>query len=127
MPHSQGLSNIYILCRIKLILCTYTYLKSNLILSFHLPLGLPKGLFPILVGLPVKSTPTFFQPQSSTFIHPDYIRWTAQTMKILILESSPLPILSFLGIDINLLLKCSFNITTTILMVYKTLSDEIHI
>ena len=48
-------------------------------------------------------------------------------MKILILESSPLPILSVLGIDINLLLKCSFNITTTILMVYKTLSDETHI
>ena len=50
MPHSQGLSNNsypepnqpnY-----------YLFLQGPLILSFHLRLGLPKGLFP--VGLPVK-------------------------------------------------------------------------
>ena len=39
MPHSQGLSN-------------NSYPRSILILSFHLRLGLPKGLFP--VGLPDK-------------------------------------------------------------------------
>ena len=31
--------------------------------------------------------------QSSRFNHPDYIKWTVQTMKFLIVEPSPLPIL----------------------------------
>ena len=31
--------------------------------------------------------------QSSRLYHPDYIRWTVQTMKFLIVEPSPLPIL----------------------------------
>ena len=35
--------------------------------------------------------------QSSRFNHPDFIRWTIQTMKFLIVEPSPLPILIPLG------------------------------
>ena len=41
-----------------------------------------------------KITPTFFH---SRFYHPDYIRWTVQTMKFLIVKPSPLPILSQFG------------------------------
>ena len=53
-------------------------LSSILILSSHLGLGLPKGLFP--VGLPVKILKTLllsYMPcssQSSRLNHPDYIR-----------------------------------------------------
>ena len=36
--------------------------------------------------------------QSSRFNHPDCIRWTVQTMKFLIVEPSPLPILIPLGL-----------------------------
>ena len=38
-----------------------------------------------------------FASQSSRFNNPDYIRWTVQTMKFLIVEPSPLPILIPLG------------------------------
>ena len=53
MPHSQGSPIIPILSRINPIPRTDTYfLRYILILSSHLRLGLPKGLFP--VGLLVK-------------------------------------------------------------------------
>ena len=81
MPHSQGLPNnpypgpnqpnSSLLISISL--------KSILILSSNLRLGLPKGLFP--VGLPVKILKAFLHSgymtcpcQSYRFNHPDYIR-----------------------------------------------------
>ena len=80
-------------------------LRSISILSFQLRKGLHKNPFP--AGIPVKifeSTPTFFHSgymtcpsQSSRCNHPDYIRGTVQTMKFLIVEPSPLPILIPLG------------------------------
>ena len=76
-------------------------LRSILILSFHLHIGLPKCLFP--VGLPVKILKALHSgymlcpSQSSRFNHQDYIRWTVQTMKFLIVEPSLLPILIRLG------------------------------
>jgi hypothetical protein len=89
MLHSQGLSNN-----------AYAEpnesnsrfsLRSILILSSHLHLSHPKGIFP--GGLPVrilKSTPTFFYSdymarpsQSSGYIHPNYIRGMLKTMKLL--------------------------------------------
>ena len=48
MQHSQGLSQIPILSRINQIPRVVTYsLRSIPIQSSHLPLGLPKGLFPV--------------------------------------------------------------------------------
>ena len=55
-----------------------------LIWPSHLLLGLPKGLFP--VGLPVNILKAFL-----------YIRRMVQTMKFLVVEPSPLPILILLG------------------------------
>ena len=52
MLHSQELSNNPILSRINLIPGTDTYLRSILVLSSHLCLGLLKDLFP--VGSPFK-------------------------------------------------------------------------
>ena len=54
IPHSQGLSNNPYpkLNQPNPHIDTYFFLKSILILSSHLCLGLPKGLFP--VGVPVK-------------------------------------------------------------------------
>ena len=75
--------------------------RSILILSSHLRLGLPKELLP--VNLPVKILKALLPSyvpcpfQSSRFNPPDYIRWTVQTMKFLIVEPSPLPILIPLG------------------------------
>ena len=65
--------------------------RSFLILSSHIRLGLPKGLF--LVCLPVTVLkallPAYILPdlpisQSSRFNHPDYIWRTVQTMKFLL-------------------------------------------
>ena len=53
MPHSQGLSkNSYLAESTQFPALIPIYSRSILILSSHLRLGLPKGLFP--VGLPVK-------------------------------------------------------------------------
>ena len=38
---------------------------------------------------------------SSRFNHPDYIRWTIQTMKFLIVEPSPLPIRILFGPNVR--------------------------
>jgi hypothetical protein len=62
-------------------------LRSVLILSSHLRLGLPKGLFPL--DLPVtilKALLPFFHSdcmacQTSRFHHPDYMRCTAYQFK----------------------------------------------
>ena len=101
----KGSPIINILSRINPIPHNDISSRSILILSSHLRLGLPEGLFP--VGLPVKILKislTFlhsgYMPgpsQSSRFNHPDYIMWTVQTMKFLIVEPSPLPILIPLG------------------------------
>ena len=78
------------------------FFKVHLILSSRLRLGLPESLFPI--GLPAKvliavlpflhsgymSCPSQF----TRFNHPDYIKWMVRTMKFLIVEPSPIPILS---------------------------------
>ena len=101
MLHSQGLSN-------------NPYPEPNqpnslywsiLILFSHLRLGLPRGLFP--AGVPVKILKALLpssilatwpaHSQSARINHPDYIRRTVQTMKFLIVDPSPLPILIPLG------------------------------
>ena len=54
MPHSQGSPITCSMSRINQILrMIHIYLRPILILSSHLRLGLPKGLFP--VSLPVKT------------------------------------------------------------------------
>ena len=69
-------------------------------MSSHLRLGLLKGLFPVGVSVKILKIPTFshsgymtYPSQSSRFNHPHYINRTVQTMKFLIVEPSPLPIL----------------------------------
>ena len=90
MPHSQGLSNNSY-PEPNQLNCPHWYL----ILSSHQRLGLPKGLFP--VGLPVKILKALLPSsilatrQSSRYNHPDYIRWTVQAMKFLIVEPKALP------------------------------------
>jgi hypothetical protein len=75
--------------------------RSILILSSHLRLGLPKGLFSL--GLPVRIL-TALLPSSIlatfpahlkffSFNHLDYIRWTIHSMTFLIVEHFSLPIL----------------------------------
>ena len=81
--------------------------------------GIPKGLFP--VGVPVKifeGTPTFsysgymtYPSHSSTLNHPVYIRGTVQTMKFLIAEPSPLPILFPLGLLLAHVVMCTIGYT----------------
>ena len=93
MPHSQGLSNNpYPEPNHP----NYSHLWSILILSSHLRLGLPKGLF--LVSLPVKILKAFLPSsilatmpcpsQSSRFNHPDYI---SSLLPILTLNDPFLP------------------------------------
>ena len=99
MPHSQGLSNNSYPepNQTQLPALIPISSRSILILSSHLCLGLPKGLFP--VGLPVKtfeSTPTFLyssymtcSSQPSRFNHRLYRR-TVQTMKFLTFYYRPI-------------------------------------
>ena len=106
IPHSQGLSNNPY-TEPNQLNSSYRYpisLRYILIFSSHLCLGLPKSLF--TVCLPVKilkallpsSTGYMACPsQASTFNHPDYIRWTVQTMKYSTVKSSPLTVLIPLG------------------------------
>ena len=101
----KGSPIIPILSRINPIPRIDTYLfkvHSNIVLQLRL--GLPKGLFP--VGLPVKILKELLPSSilatwpahlNSRFKDPDYVRWTVQTMKFLIVEPSPLPILIPLG------------------------------
>ena len=80
------------------------YLRYILILSSHLRLGLPKCLFS--VGVPVKILKAFL-PSAILITWPvhlnrldlisDYIRWTVQTMKFLIVKPYPFPIRIPLG------------------------------
>ena len=74
-------------------------LRSILIFSSHLCLGLPKGLFPVGVPLKLLKHPTFLNSgymicpsESFRLNYPDYIKWTVQTINFLIVETSPLPI-----------------------------------
>jgi hypothetical protein len=99
MLHSKGLSN-------------NPYLEPDQPNSPHWYLshqGLPKGLFPVgvLVKILKALLPSFILatwPASQSFRlnHPDYIRWTVQTMKFLIVEPSPL-----LGLNIRLRIQFS--------------------
>jgi hypothetical protein len=106
MPHSQGLSNKSLPWTesTQFPVLIPNSLRSILILSSCLRLGLPNSLFP--VGLPDKifGIPIFFlsgyitcPSQSFRLNNPDYIRRTVQNMKVLIVESSPLSILIPLG------------------------------
>ena len=69
--------------------------------------------------------------QSSRFNHPGYIRWTLKTMKFLIVEPSPLPILIPLGPNIplrilfsnTLSLHSSLNTRNHVLQTYTTTSN----
>jgi len=71
------------------------YLKSLLILSYHLRPGLPSGLFH--PGSPIKSSYAFLIsrvlhscPSHSPWVHrPNYIWWSVDVMKLLIMQSSP--------------------------------------
>jgi len=97
----KGSPIIPILSRINTIPRIDTYLfkvHSNIVLPPTVCLGLPKGLFP--VGLPtfLHSGYMTCPSQSSS----DYIRWTVQTMKFLIVKPYPLPFASLLGPNIHL-------------------------
>jgi hypothetical protein len=78
-------------------------LRSILILSTPLRPGLPKVLFP--VDVPVKMLKVFLPSTilatclcpSYIFKDTDCVRWIIQTMKFVIVEASPLPILIPLG------------------------------
>jgi len=76
--------------------------RSILILSSHLHLGLPSGLFPS--GFPTKTLYTLllypplphtcYKPRtfhSSWFYNPNNIEWSIQIIKLLIIQFSPLP------------------------------------
>ena len=81
------------------------FFKHIFNISSQLCRCLPKGLFP--VDLPIKIwkevlLSSILSTQSSRFNHPDYIRWTVQTMKYLIVEPSPVHILIILGPNIRL-------------------------
>ena len=68
-----------------------------ILISSHLRLRLTKGFFSLGLAclLKFESTPLFFNSgymtwsfQSSRFNHPDYIRWTVQTMKLLVVATA---------------------------------------
>ena len=74
---------IPILSRINPIPGIDTYLRSILILSIHLRLGLPKGIFP--AGVPVKILKTlllFFILATWPAHRPDYVRWTVTNYEV---------------------------------------------
>ena len=80
MPHSQRLSNNPIpkQNQPKFLVLTPISVRSILILSSHLCLGLPKGLFPAVVPVKIlkklNSGYMTCPSQSSILNHPDYIR-----------------------------------------------------
>ena len=98
MPYSQGLSNnLYPKPnQAQFFELIHISLRSILILSSHLCLGLSKGLFP--VGVPINILKALLSgyvncpSQSSRFNHPDYSRGMVHIMKFLIVKPSPLPI-----------------------------------
>ena len=103
----KGSSIIPILSQINPIPRIETYL-SILILSSPLLLGLPKGLLP--VGLPVTILKALLTTsilahscpsQFSRFDQPNYIRWTVQIMKFLIVRLLHSPFSSLLGPNIR--------------------------
>jgi hypothetical protein len=69
----------------------HTFFRSNLILSFHLRLGLRSGLFPS--GIAPNSVYTYSLPHTcymprlsySRFDHPNNIGWTVQIIKLLVI------------------------------------------
>ena len=71
--------------------------------------------------------------QSSRLNYPDYIRWSVQTMKFLIAESSPLPFRILLGPNIrlrilfsnNLSMRSLFNVREYVLQPYHTTGNII--
>ena len=105
-------------------------------MSFHLRLGLPKGIFPAVCLL------KFWQhyyilafymtcpSQFSRLNHPDYIRWTVQTMKFLIVEPSHSPLSFLLGpnirprilftntLSLHSVLNVPYSITGNIIVLY---------
>ena len=94
--------------------------KSILILSSHLHLGLPKSLLPVKMFKAFLHSGYMACPsQYSIFNHPDYIRWTVQTMKFLIVEPSPLPILIPLGSKYSPQVLDSLNVVTILGERYK--------
>jgi hypothetical protein len=74
-----------------------TYWRTIWILSFHLCLGLPSGFFPS--GFPTKNLyaplpRTCYMPRPSNsfwFDNPNDIWWWVQIIKLLTVQSSPLP------------------------------------
>jgi hypothetical protein len=69
--------------------------RSTLILSSHLSLGLPSGLFPsgfrtIFLYTPLPSPIHPARPShSSLFHHPHHSEWGVQIMKLFIMKFSP--------------------------------------
>ena len=81
-----------------------TSLRSILIIFSHLRLGIPKRLFPVSLPntilkalLPSSILATWPAHLFSRLYYSYYIRWTVQTMMLLIVEPSPLPIFVPLG------------------------------
>ena len=113
-------------------------LRSILILSSHLRLGLPKGLFPVDVLVKIlkallPSSILATWPAYLNLHHRDYIRWTVQNMKFLIVEPSPLSILIPLGTKYSpqdsfsntLSLHSSLNVRDHISYTYSTTGNII--
>ena len=101
MPYSQGLSN-----NLYPNPCIDTYpfkVHSNIVLP-STPGPPSRSLSYRFTCYNFESTSIFLHygyipcpSQSFRFNHPDYIRWTVQTMKFLIMEPPPLPILIPIG------------------------------